>query len=157
MNRGQPKSLSFPTNSARSKLAKGSSRVRRPELIRFFPEGFDHSSPDLENYCLLESGTKRTQGLAWRNWARLVTTEEKWLLRPKRGCRITDVPYQHSRLLTMNNLDVAPIINKKILYIILHRYSLYAPLIQSNTARVTNLSSIFSKCVRHLMESRVRP
>ena len=64
MNRGQPKSLSFPTNSARSKLAKGSSRVRRPELIRFFPEGFDHSSPDLENYCLLESGTERTQGLA---------------------------------------------------------------------------------------------
>ena len=118
MNRGQPKSLSFPTNSARSKLAKGSSRVRRPELIRFFPEGFDHSSPDLENYCLLESGTKRTQGLAWRNWARLVTTEEKWLLRPKRGCRITDVPYQHSRLLTMNNLDVAPNINKKLLYVI---------------------------------------
>ena len=86
MNRDQPKSLSFPTNSARSKLAKGSSRVRRPELIRFSPKGFVHPSLDLENYVLRLLYCRKLRILQ-KGEARLVdhqrevvlTTRERWL------------------------------------------------------------------------------
>ena len=76
-NRDQPKSLSFPINSARSKLAKA-----HPEFAvqnsSGFSERFVHSSLDLENYVLRllyweNSGSCRRAGQDW------LTTREEWL------------------------------------------------------------------------------